>query len=58
MSTATGEFKDYINPNSLQILTEAMVEKSLADAVAGDKFQFLRKGYFCADIDSRPRQCS
>ena len=49
---ASGDFIADLNPNSLQILTDCMVEPSLADAQPGDKFQFERVGYFCVDIDS------
>jgi glutaminyl-tRNA synthetase len=45
------DFKEFINPNSLTIGT-AFVEPSLTNCVAGDKFQFQRKGYFCTDQDS------
>ena len=45
------DFKEYLNKNSLEIGT-AFVEPSLKTAVAGDKFQFQRKGYFCMDPDS------
>ncbi|MBR2278737.1 MAG: glutamine--tRNA ligase/YqeY domain fusion protein [Eubacterium sp.] len=44
-------FEDNLNPDSLVTKT-AYVEKSLGTAKAGDKFQFMRTGYFCADIDS------
>ncbi|MBQ8980272.1 MAG: glutamine--tRNA ligase/YqeY domain fusion protein [Eubacterium sp.] len=44
-------FEDNLNPDSLVTKT-AYVEKSLVTAKAGDKFQFMRTGYFCADIDS------
>ncbi|SFV32827.1 glutaminyl-tRNA synthetase [Thermoflavifilum thermophilum] len=47
-----GEFTDYINPNSLQIVSRALAEPSLAKARPEDRFQFLRKGYFCVDPDS------
>jgi len=40
---------DYINPNSLTIIPEAMIEPSLKNAKLGDKFQFERIGYFCVD---------
>ncbi|MEG8988453.1 glutamine--tRNA ligase/YqeY domain fusion protein [Ignavibacteria bacterium 4148-Me] len=40
---------DYINPNSLTIIPEAMIEPSLKNAKPGDKFQFERNGYFCVD---------
>lgn len=42
-------YDDYLNPNSLIKIENAFVEKSLADAGAGDKFQFVRNGYFCKD---------
>ena len=41
-----------LNPNSLEVLTEAKLEPSLATAKLGDHFQFERVGYFCADRDS------
>jgi glutaminyl-tRNA synthetase len=41
-----------INPNSLEIVTNCFLEPSLAKARPGDKFQFERTGYFCADLDS------
>ena len=44
-----GEFKQFINPDSLQVLKSARVEPSLLKAKAGEHFQFERKGYFCAD---------
>ncbi|MBX6380237.1 MAG: glutamine--tRNA ligase/YqeY domain fusion protein [Thermoflavifilum aggregans] len=47
-----GEFTDYINPHSLQIIPRALAEPSLAKARPEDRFQFLRKGYFCVDPDS------
>lgn len=47
-------FLDYINPDSLEILTGCKVEPGLADAEVGSRFQFLRQGYFCMDPDSKP----
>ncbi len=47
-----GDFKDYINENSLQIIPKAIIEKSLTQATLQDKFQFLRLGYFCLDETS------
>ncbi len=44
-----------INPNSLVIST-GYVEPSLASSKAGDRFQFERQGYFCADIDTTPEK--
>jgi len=49
-----GDFKDTINPNSLQVITNAVVEPSLKDATAESRYQFIRKGYFCLDKDSAP----
>lgn len=45
-----GSFLDNINPNSLVVLRNCKLEPSLATAKPGDKFQFLRHGYFCADL--------
>lgn len=49
-----GDFKSFINPNSLKVIPNAMVEPALLEARPGDRFQFLRLGYFCADPDSTP----
>lgn len=50
-----GDFKEFLNPSSLEIVTTAKMEPSLADASIGDRFQFLRKGYFVLDEKlSRP----
>jgi len=53
---AEGEFTDYINPDSLQVLVDAKVEPSLKDAGVGDRFQFERVGYFCVDPDTTPEK--
>ena len=42
-------YLDYLNPNSLTELTGCKLEPSLAEAKTGDKFQFVRTGYFCKD---------
>ena len=42
-------YNDYLNPESLTVIENAKVEPSLADAASGDKFQFVRNGYFCKD---------
>ena len=47
-----GDFKDYINPDSLEIIKTAIAEPSLAKAAHQERFQFLRKGYFCLDRES------
>jgi len=43
-------FKDYLNPNSLEILNNCYVEPYLENVKPGEQFQFERIGYFCADI--------
>jgi len=47
-------FKDYLNPQSVEILPVALVEPALADAQPGNRYQFLRHGYFIVDADTRP----
>jgi glutaminyl-tRNA synthetase len=47
-----GDFKDYINPGSLQVLPAAYAEPALSHAKFDDRYQFLRKGYFTLDKDS------
>ena len=42
-------YNDYLNPNSLTVVKGAKVEPSLAECEAGEKFQFVRNGYFCRD---------
>ncbi|MGN7819872.1 glutamine--tRNA ligase/YqeY domain fusion protein [Chitinophaga sp. 22536] len=51
-----GDFKDFLNPDSLQVIKEAYVEPSLLQAKPGDRFQFMRKGYFTVDPDSTPEK--
>jgi len=49
------DFKSHLNPASLQVLSDAMLEPSLARTAPGDRFQFERKGFYVADLkDSRP----
>jgi glutaminyl-tRNA synthetase len=49
------DFLTNLNPNSLQVLTHCKVEPMLGTAGPGDRFQFERTGYFCADVkDSKP----
>lgn len=43
-----GDFMDRLNPNSLEVL-DAKIEPHLLSAKPGDRFQFMRMGYFCAD---------
>ena len=53
-SQEEGDFKDYINPDSLQVISNAYLEPSLKDAAVGASYQFIRKGYFCVDKDTTP----
>ena len=46
------DFKDYINPDSLEINRHALAEPSLANAKFNERYQFMRKAYFCLDKDS------
>jgi glutaminyl-tRNA synthetase len=51
------DWKADLNPRSLETLTDAKVEPSLAGAAPGNRFQFERNGYFCADlVDSTERR--
>ena len=52
-SSAEGDFKDHINTESLKIVS-AYAEASIAESKQEDRFQFLRKGYYCLDKYSRP----
>jgi glutaminyl-tRNA synthetase len=46
------DFMANLNPNSLTVLTTSKAEPSLAGAAPGSRYQFLRMGYFCVDLDS------
>ena len=48
------EFTANLNPQSLEVISHAKVEPSLAGATVGSRFQFERLGYFCVDADSKP----
>ena len=48
------DFTANLNPNSLEVIPDAKLEPSLADAAAGSRYQFERLGYFCVDSDSKP----
>ena len=43
------DWQDFLNPNSIQVIKEACLEPSLREAVAEERFQFERLGYFCVD---------
>jgi glutaminyl-tRNA synthetase len=50
-----GDFKDYLNPESLVIVPGALVEPSVRDDPPGSRYQFERVGYFCSDlVESKP----
>lgn len=53
-SNEDGNFKDYINPESMMVLPKVYIEPALQAASEGERFQFMRKGYFCVDKDSTP----
>ena len=46
------DFKDFLNPNSLEVLTSCKVEPALQKLKPLDRFQFERQGYFCIDPDT------
>ncbi len=51
------DYRDFLNPHSLDVITCGIVESAVAEGVAGDFYQFERTGYFCHDnVDSRPGQ--
>lgn len=47
-------YLDYVNPDSLKVLSDCKLEPSLLNVTMGEQFQFERKGFFCADQDSKP----
>jgi glutaminyl-tRNA synthetase len=49
-----GNFAAQIDPNSLEVLSEARIEPALAAVKTGEAVQFERQGYFCPDPDSKP----
>jgi glutaminyl-tRNA synthetase len=50
------DYKTYLNPNSLEIITNAKLEPSLADATTQQRFQFERIGYFCKDTTDSTKE--
>ena len=50
------EFVDAINPESLVVLKDCLIEESIKDAKELESFQFMRNGYFCVDKDSTPEK--
>ena len=53
---ADEEFVNAINPNSLIVLKDCLIEEGIKDAKNPDAFQFMRNGYFCVDKDSTPEK--
>ncbi|HEV7782316.1 MAG TPA: glutamine--tRNA ligase, partial [Chitinophagaceae bacterium] len=53
-SDEEGDFKEYLNPDSLKVVTTAFAEPELAKAKFDERYQFIRKGYFCLDKDTSP----
>jgi len=49
-----GDWRQNLNPNSLELIEEAWLEPSAGTTAPGDRFQFERLGYFCVDRDSQP----
>ena len=47
-----GDFKDYVNPDSLKVIPNAFAEPEVTKSVADGRYQFMRKGYFALDRDS------
>lgn len=50
------DFKEYINDKSLEVIPGAFAEPFLKNASERDRFQFIRKGYFCLDKDAKPEK--
>ncbi len=51
-----GDFKSYLNPHSMEVIQQAYIEPYLATAKQDIGYQFIRKGYFTVDKDSKPGQ--
>ncbi len=49
-----GDFKDYLNPNSIEVIKQAYIEPYMSNASKDIRYQFIRKGYYCLDDDSTP----
>ena len=54
--TGVNDFTDNLNKDSMIVLKNAKLESNLTNLSVGDKFQFLRLGYFCVDKDSTPEK--
>ncbi|SDM49330.1 glutamine--tRNA ligase/YqeY domain fusion protein [Pedobacter antarcticus] len=49
-----GDFKDYLNSDSVRVIKQAYIEPYLAQADMDSRYQFIRKGYYCLDLESTP----
>jgi glutaminyl-tRNA synthetase len=49
-----GDFKDYLNPDSVKVIKQAFIEPYLATATPDTRYQFIRKGYYTLDTSSTP----
>jgi glutaminyl-tRNA synthetase len=45
------DYKEYLNPHSLEVIADAKLEPSLVEATAAERYQFERIGYFCVDLE-------
>jgi len=52
MGALDDDFRNYLNPDSLQVLPTVYAEPEIVNTRLGEHFQFLRMGYFCLDTDS------
>ena len=52
VANAEGDFKDHINEHSLGVVQNAYAEPDLQNATLNNRYQFIRKGYFCLDSES------
>jgi len=50
------DYKEYLNTDSLKVIPNALAELEINNAEIGERFQFLRQGYFCKDKDSTPER--
>jgi glutaminyl-tRNA synthetase len=51
------DYKEYLNAHSLEVIADAKLEPSLAEATPAERYQFERIGYFCVDsVDSKPKK--
>lgn len=56
LNEGEGNFTDRLNAESLKVLPNPLIEAAMADAAVGERFQFMRQGYFNVDPDSTPEK--